>query len=477
MNANRTSRRPWWIGFGLVAVGLVTFLLLADRPDQVAAEVAKRVGAGKKAPAEADFAIGLWWAAAINLGLVVGLMMATPLWARRLSPPDEGRGVDVRRLSRAGLLAILAIMMLGGVMRWNLAHRSLWWDELWPIKFGVVGYYVGGTETPLEDRKFAEGSWQRSLWHYTRPTNHPSASFPARLSHVVWKRFAKPEGPHEFSDFAVRFPNWLASMASIGVVGLIGFAWRRPVAGILGALILAVHPWHIRYGIDLRGYSWVVLWTATGMLWLTCLLRSGRSKWWPWWAFGVNQALLAWSFLYGAAVAAAFFGVVALLVPFVWKSQEDRWAAWFRLILVNVVAAMIFIQLFAPNLLQMTRWLDDVTQHHAGHGLNADKFIDFVGWWFAGTTWELPQIPESAGLADLASRSAPALMGTAMILLGSLVGIGLYSMGRRSRPLALILGAPLVGGAVLLAFFWVTQDFFYPRFLIFMVIPMALGLG
>ncbi|MCB1092656.1 MAG: hypothetical protein KDL87_14065, partial [Verrucomicrobiae bacterium] len=259
--------------------------------------------------------------------------------------------------------------------------------------------------------------------------------------------------------------------------GLIGFAWRRSVAGILGALILAVHPWHIRYGIDLRGYSWVVLWTATGMLWLTCLLRSGRSKWWPWWAFGVNQALLVWSFLYGAAVAAAFFGVVALLVPFVWKSQEDRWAAWFRLILVNVVAAMIFIQLFAPNLLQMTRWLDDVTQHHAGHGLNADKFIDFVGWWFAGTTWELPQIPESAGLADLASRSAPALMGTAMILIGSLVGIGLYSMGRRSRPLALILGAPLVGGAVLLAFFWVTQDFFYPRFLIFLVIPMALGLG
>jgi hypothetical protein len=475
MKENRTSTRPWVIGFGLVAAALGVFLLMADRPDDVAREVAKRVAAGKKAPAESDFAIGLWWAALGNLVAVLGLMACSRLWARRL--PDAGRGFEPCRCGRGFWIALLAVMALGGVMRWNLAHGSLWWDELWPAKFAVVGYYIGEPETPLEERKFAEGSWQRALWHYTRPTNHPAASFPARLSHVVWQKFARPESPHAFSDFAVRFPNWLASLAAIGLVGVVGALWRAPLGGILAALVLAVHPWHIRYGIDLRGYSWMILWTVAGLVWLTLMLRSGRSRWWAWWGFGVNQALLVWSFPHAAAVAAAFFGVAFFLIFRLWRERADRWSALLRLILVNGVAAMLFVQLFAPNALQMSRWLDEVNANHQGHGLDGPKLLDFVGWWFAGTTWRLPTMAESEGLADLVTRAAAPVMGAALVAIAGLLGVGLLTLARRGSPAIWLALAPLAAGGVLLGVFGATDSFFYPRFLTFLLVPFALLAG
>lgn len=332
----------------------------------------------------------------------------------------------------------------------------------------------------MSERRFSDGSWQRALWHYTRPTNHPAASLPARLSHVVWRTVAKPDAPHVFSDFALRFPNWLASLLAVGAVGWIGWLWGRPLAGLLGALLLAVHPWHIRYGIDLRGYSAMILLTATGLVWLTLLFRRGRPSWWPWWAFGINQGLLVWAFPHAAVVAATGFAVAAGLIFRVWPDKSDRWTALGRLFLVNVAAAMLFLQLFAPNLLQMTRWLGDVNAAHQDHGLNAARALDLAAWLVAGTTWELPQMAEAEGLADLASRGGVGVMMAALGLAFALGGAGLWSLWRsrdRTGPAFWLLLAPLAAGAVLLGVFAVSQSFFYPRFLTFLLIPGVLVIG
>jgi hypothetical protein len=52
-----------------------------------------------------------------------------------------------------------------------------------------------------------------------------------------------------FDEFALRAPAWLAAIASVVLVGLLrdlGF----PRAGPVAAFLLALHPWHVRYGAD-----------------------------------------------------------------------------------------------------------------------------------------------------------------------------------------------------------------------------------
>ena len=311
------------------------------------------------------------------------------------------------------------------------------------------------------------------------------ANSPGEVAQAVEKRLAagkkaRPEAPHEFSDFALRFPNWLASLLAVGAVGWLGWLWGRPLAGLLGALLLAVHPWHIRYGIDLRGYSAMILLTATGLVWLTLIFRRGQSGWWPWWALGINQGLLVWAFPHAVVVAGTGFVVAAGLIFRLWPEKGDRWTALGRLFLVHVAAAMLFLQLFAPNLLQMTRWLGEVNAAHQDHGLNAARALDLASWLATGTTWELPTVPEAAGLADLASRGASGAMMALLALAFVLGGLGLWSVGRereRSGPAVSLLLVPLAAGAGLLAIFAVTQSFFYPRFLTFLLIPGVLAIG
>ena len=50
-------------------------------------------------------------------------------------------------------------------------------------------------------------SWKRALWYYSKPTNHAVASLPARMSHLAWRKIARPAESHAISDFAIRLPT------------------------------------------------------------------------------------------------------------------------------------------------------------------------------------------------------------------------------------------------------------------------------
>ncbi len=480
MNATRPPLRPWLIGLGIIAAGLAAYLLLADNPWDAARETAERLEAGKRARPEADFVTGLWIAAAVNLVVVLALLGTVKIWAPKLAlaPVENGKfAFPAGSRWMAGFwLGLLALLFLGGSLRYPLASDSLWWDELWGIKYGVVGYYIGEEDEPLEDRFFAEANWRRALWYYTRPTNHPAASFPARISHVIWKQFAHPEAPHAFSDFAVRFPNFLASLGAIAAVALVGARWGMPAGGLFAGFLLALHPWAIRYGIDLRGYSWVMLWTATGLLWLTFLFRENdRSRWWPWWAFGINQALLVWSFPHAVFVALGLFVAAVFLVFRGWSGRRQRMAALGRLLLVNVAAGMLFLQVFAPNLLQMSRWLEDVNANHTDHSLNGVLLRDLAVDLISGRPWSVS--------AEAREMRFPDFVGSGMwgwVLIGAVVAGGAWGavrLWKHQRPAMIALGALVLCGILLLLVFKLAGAFFYPRFAIFLVIPFVLLLG
>ena len=133
----------------------------------------------------------------------------------------------------------------------------------------------------------------------------------------------------------------------IGVlVAELGFPRAAPVA----ALVLAMHPWHVRFGADGRGYAFVVLFVLAGAWFLLRALRSGRLRWWL--GYGLAQFLLLWTFPLPVHVPLALAAAGAVAIVAGAAPPGERGLQLARLVVANALAAMLFLQLMAPNLAQ-----------------------------------------------------------------------------------------------------------------------------
>jgi len=292
--------------------------------------------------------VAFWWAAAVNAGLCALLLATSGLWMRRPSlVPSALR--QRPRLGRGAVLLVVAAMLLAGALRWPLAHGSLWWDEAWNIRNTVVGKLDVVPDEP-ERIVFRPASWLRTLWYYHSPANHAGFTVPARISTDLWRTATGAE-PAAFDEFAYRLPAYLAAIGAVAMIAVLVAALGFPSAGVAAAFLLALHPLHVRYGADGRGYSLVVLLTLAGGWLLLHALRDGRWRWWL--AYGASQCWLLWTFPLGVYVPLAFglAGLAAIALDRE-RSANDRAILAARFAVANVLAAMAFLQLMAPNLAQ-----------------------------------------------------------------------------------------------------------------------------
>jgi hypothetical protein len=292
--------------------------------------------------------VATWWAAALNAALCALLLATSGFWAR---PERVPLGAAPRRPSRPGagvLVLLLAATALAGALRWPLAHKSVWWDEAWTVRHTVVG-----TVEPAEDDPsrlvFEPVSWLDTLFYYRKPTNHVLYSLAARSSVAVW-RAATGAPPQAWDAFALRFPAYAAALLSVFGLGLLVFRLGFPRAAPAAAFLLAIHPWHIRFGADGRGYAFMVLLAivAAGLL-LRGLRRGGWATW-----LGYGAAVLAMLWVHALAVyfplALGLAGVVGLaLGP---GTPADRAVRVARFAVANLLAGMAYLQLMGPNLAQ-----------------------------------------------------------------------------------------------------------------------------
>ena len=108
----------------------------------------------------------------------------------------------------------------------------------------------------------------------------------------------------------VRFPSFLASVATVPLVYLLG---RRTVgrgAGIVAAAWFAISPFELFYGVETRSYAQVTAFAVLSTLALLVAVEDRRKRWWA---------------LYALATAAALYShyiVVLTLVP------QAAWALW-----------------------------------------------------------------------------------------------------------------------------------------------------
>ena len=289
--------------------------------------------------------VALWWAAAANACGIALLLATAGRWAREAGPP---RPAATHRIGRATWLLLLGAAALAGVLRWPLAHGGLWLDETWNVRHTIVGKRDPAAAAP-ERFDFHPVTWRETLWHYSAPTNHPAYSVAARLTTGAW-RLLSGEPRHAFDEFALRLPAFAAALGAVVLVGVLVAELGFPRAAPVAAFLLAIHPWHVRIGADGRGYAFVVLFALAGAWLLLRALRSGRWRWWL--GYGLSQLLLLWSFPLAVHVplALAVAGSVAIVLGAAPPGERGLQLA--RLVVANALAAMLFLQLMAPNLAQ-----------------------------------------------------------------------------------------------------------------------------
>jgi hypothetical protein len=463
-------------------------------------------------------------AVALNVVLLGALLLTRRWWSlggQAGGPPaaasgDGGAGPS--SLAEAGaagpglkpalfwsLLALILVVAAG--LRVPLAGSSLWWDEVWQARNASVGEWRPDKKNPGQ-LKFRETTFAQALWNYRKPANHPPMAVASKACHEVWKK-ATGAQPGAFNEFVLRLPGFAASLAGIALIALLLRAWGLPGAGLIAAIFLALHPWHIRYGIDNRGYTFLVPLTLIGLwaFWRACGPRTaafqaasgedapektdsesldstsspastgghertaafkaaseaaadptptatrgqdGHSTGWAWWLFGLTQALILWSHLLSVWVCLA---LCATGVWWIWRqhTSPDRWRRLARLVAVQVAGAMVFFQLFLPNLLQAARWGE---KNQDGRLLDGPVLLD-----------TLTQV--AVGQAQV--------WGTVVVWLLALVGLVLASHQRLAGRAAVVI--LLASAGVFLAAVWAVDFYFYPRFLFAVTVPLAMAVG
>lgn len=321
-----------------------------------------------------------WWGGVIAL-VIVGLLGSTARWWLRPLPPaapEGGLANDTPAAAKWFWPAVAAAMLLTAVLGAQRLPLSLWDDEHTTLRTYVQGRYKLNEDGTVDFRERGLG-W--ALHDYRVPNNHILYSLLARVSVAGWKVIRDPAGP-PFSESALRFPALLFGVASVGALALLlkELGWAR--AGIWAAFLLAVHPWHIRYASEGRGYSMILFFIPVLAI---CLIRALRTGAWRWW-FALAGASFAVLYAYPGAlypVAATNAAAAVLLLA---RRPVDRppWLPLARWWVAGSCAAAIFLWLFLPCVPQLQAYLDRITNHAV---LGREWWANFGSHLFAGVGW------------------------------------------------------------------------------------------
>lgn len=356
------------LALGAGALTVAILLLAADKPWDIVA----RHGAPQKI--KHFVAVYSWWAGAVNLLVLAALAGTARWWLRPCPPPPPWLPSPATpRWFWPLVAAAMGVTLVCGLQR---ITQGVWDDEEKSVRQYIVGEYR------LKDgvRSFRAADWEDAFWNYRLPTNHHLQTILSKASHSIWRALTRNPSRH-FEEFALRWPVLVAAIASIAAIALLlrhlGFAR----AGVTAAFLLALHPWHIRYAIELRGYMFTLL---LGPLMVYCLLRAIDGGRWRWWAaFAAAEAALLYAYpgTLFMLVAANACGLAALWMR---HGPADRPAHLSRMLVASTVAGSVWLQLMAPNIPQLAEYLK--TSRALG-ALNARWHANAAAHFVSGIPW------------------------------------------------------------------------------------------
>jgi hypothetical protein len=470
-----------WLVVLLVA-GAIGYFLLARGFAADAAKATPRLAQswteGTWAPVKDYAAFGTYWFAIGNTALLVLAAITSPLWHRRWqAPAPEARpepGPENGRSRWLYPLALAACLALAFGLRWTTFTGGFWHDEGLQMKRISGAYDQDKSAGDNGASVFREASWQETWFHFRKPTNHTVLGVPARGFLEAWRCTSNADRS-DFTEWVVRLPSMIYGLGTILLVAALAARFGGKAAGLVAAVLLAVHPWHIHWGVDARSYSAGIFAAALAAWTLIKALDSGKWRWWM--GFGLAQALLLWASIMHLWVSAFFFLVAAIAVAR-GRGKYPVFPQFGRLVLSNLLGATVFLQVMGPNLLQFVhaskiRGLSEVEYMK----VDASTLSDFLSHLFLGLPHDVPTQP-----GDHAIVTWTSLFGSAPVAGWSLVGVSvLLAVGgwvlaiKRHRAAGWVLLAVPLAGVVHLLVTAALGWYYYPRFSTFLLPAVVVG--
>ncbi|MBN1866623.1 glycosyltransferase family 39 protein [Candidatus Sumerlaeota bacterium] len=152
--------------------------------------------------------------------------------------------------------------------------------------------------------------------------------------------------PGRGAEAASRLLPAIAGSLTVPLVFLIGRLLFGQTPGLLAALLLLVHPWHVLHSQDARMHA-VVLFFAAVLLYMICRLLYEKHSLKGWATVGIVAALAAY---FSYIVALPFIALAGLVATecVLRLSDPDRRADGRRLAAGALIAAAVFAALYAP---------------------------------------------------------------------------------------------------------------------------------
>lgn len=462
----------------LLLVFSFTLYQLSDMKPPAKTAWARHMAEGKDPTVAEHVQVGLWYGAVSRAGITGLLLVLSFAWSLKAAAPKnwtfdlQGTGLSQRTF----WATLLVILILAAAIRVPRMNHSFWGDEA-----DAVATYIHGQYRPFKKKDpqgplyFEQPSWGETFFSARHgPNNHVLFSLMGRLSLATWQKVSRlPES--EFTEWVIRVPCLIAGLGSLAALACLLRLWRAPALGLLATSFMAVHPWHVRYSTEARGYAFALCLLPLVAICLTCALE--KRDWRYWLAFALTEFLLMYSWA-GAAYPLAFINlaIVGLIM-----TRSDRWMLLVRCLTANLLAAAAFISLYAPQVTQ-------IKQYNATHlwmkGLPMDEIWlhNLLSSPFTGMPYHGPLQAGSATLSwNRLLHESPMIttMGFALIIIAFV--IGLVCLWRRPAVAALTSAAFAAAVVSALHFKFVIGDELRVWYLIFTVpfvaICIAAGLA
>lgn len=427
-----------------VLLALVAVFLSVERPVKTEKRIAGRIAAGKMVPVTWYVGPWLWKGLIVDIGLAALLVAATPFAARKLSGGWKDEPPQSRPFAKWEKPLLAFIVVIAAVQNAPRLGHSLWGDEEYTVRRLIADEVERDADGKLV---FGKQSWLTTFWSFRKPTNHIGYTVVARAVHDTF--FKQGTGPTDpwFSETLIRLPVYIA-----GLLSIVALVWACRVWGFgNGAVLLAfgyiMHPWFVRFGVDARGYGFVLMYLPLMLALLGRALQTGR--WSFWLLLGLAQFHAFWTY-FGLIYFLVTFHLAAVLMMWTARgwSKDDRTVMFTRWFVANLMSVMLIVGIEAPCLPQFFEFM---SQKVLAGEMDKAWFVDAIAYVISGVPWYPWDVanplcnawthPQNGSFALFVG--APGLIVT----VGAAFVVGtreFWRGGRRRWLLLVIFGAPLL---------------------------------
>lgn len=426
-------------------------------------EVTKRVSQGLALRPKEFGIIGVWWGCVAATLISVFLLLLKGLWLPTRNSQRTQVAQKPKGFGAAGSLLIMGLLVGAVWLRAPLLPHSLWNDEEYSLRRHAHGEW----EQDKEGRwNFEPSDWAETLFDCRVGNNHHLNSAAGKLALSGW-HFVTGSPKEEFSEAVLRTPAFIAGILTLILVAMLGREMGMPWVGLGAAGLLALHPWHVRYAVEARGYSLMMFFMCLMLLALIRALRTNKVAAWTLFALAEAGCLLSFA---GSLYPVALINCFAVLECFL-RREPRRFAT---LIGFNLLAAIPVIVWLLPSVPQVAAYMKRPDALRLGMGWDwvRDGFCHML----SGAHYSLPELDKHFGTSWLQQSELHAsflpVVGHVMPVLG-IAGLMVALFHSTATRLAIV--AVASGGVAAFAHNSAQNSPMVVWHLLYVMIPFALA--